>query len=79
MKPSTYAITLLFGLVSIIGLQHQAKASGSVADPKLSPKLNAEIEKLIQNKKLAGAVTLVAQGGEILHLQAMQPQLLFLE
>ena len=70
MKPITYAITLLFGLVSVIGLQYQAKASGSVADPKLSPKLNAEIEKLIQNKKLAGAVTLVAQGGEILHLQA---------
>jgi len=70
MKPSTYAITLLFVLVSIIGFQHQAKAAGSVADPKLSPALSAEIDKLIQNKRLAGAVALVAQGGEIIHLQA---------
>ena len=42
----------------------------SVSHESITPPVNQAVEKLIKEKKLAGAVTLVGQGGKIVHLQA---------
>ena len=51
-----------------------ALSSIASADPvshsSITPPVNEAVGKLIVEKKLAGAVTLVAQGGKVIHLQA---------
>lgn len=41
-----------------------------IADERITPAVAAAVDDLVESGKLAGAVTLVAQEGEILHLQA---------
>ena len=41
-----------------------------VSHESITPPVNEAVGKLIEEKKLAGAVTLVAQGGKVIHLQA---------
>jgi len=66
-------ISILALLALLVGQQVLAKepaSTASIAHDKVTPAVAAAVDALLDERKLAGGVTLVAQGGKIVHLQA---------
>lgn len=79
MKSTTwiYFFFLALGMLSRLAAEQKPDAQGgaiemaaAIRDPQLSPAIDAVVDDLIAKQKLAGAVTLISQGGKIRHLQA---------
>ncbi|MEO0414484.1 MAG: serine hydrolase domain-containing protein [Verrucomicrobiota bacterium] len=51
-------------------LYSQVQATAPLSDARVTKPINESVKALIDSKKLAGAVTLVAYDGELIHLQA---------
>ncbi len=64
-----FLFSLLTFVVSGFALG-QSKQGPVVADEKITAAVNSAVDGLLAEKKVAGAVSLVAQGGKIRHLQA---------
>ncbi|MEM1293805.1 MAG: serine hydrolase domain-containing protein [Verrucomicrobiota bacterium] len=68
LKP-LFLFFFLSGLV-VPGWAQQRLPKNGIVDQSLSPVVEEAVSQLLEAKKLAGAVTLVAQEGKVRHLQA---------
>lgn len=62
-----YTVLLFLGLS--VSLHAKSPPRGPILDPEIAPGINRAVASLLTDKKLAGAVTLVAQDGKIRCLQ----------
>ena len=62
--------SFLFVFVSTLGFAKEPNPAPVYSHAAITPALDVAVEDLLDDGSLAGGVTLVAQGGEVIHLQA---------